>query len=82
MACIGLNMVVMGMTYFGQSDAYTLFLEVVNYFFALIFTIEAVIKLSGLGKAYFFDAWNVRVFLHMHLHAFETRPTRFVPDVF
>ena len=65
-------MVVMGMTYFGQSDAYTLFLEVVNYFFALIFTIEAVIKLSGLGKAYFFDAWNVRVFLHMHLQAFET----------
>ena len=64
MACIGLNMVVMGMTYFGQSDAYTLFLEVVNYFFALVFTIEAIIKLSGLGKAYFFDAWNVRVFPH------------------
>ena len=34
--------------------------EVINYVFAGIFTVEAIIKLFGLGfKTYFSDKWNI-----------------------
>ncbi len=32
--------------------------DMINYFFTLVFTIEAICKLLGLGKAYFKDNWN------------------------
>lgn len=63
MACIVLNTVVMSMTYFGEPESYSLALEIVNYVFAGIFTIEAVIKLIALHREYFHDGWNVFDFL-------------------
>lgn len=60
MGCILANTLTMSMQYFGQSDAYGLGLDICNYIFAAIFTVEAAIKLIGLGvKQYFADSWNV-----------------------
>ena len=33
-------------------------LDILNYFFAVIFTLEAILKLSTYADAYFADAWN------------------------
>ncbi|CAM9274822.1 unnamed protein product, partial [Heterosigma akashiwo] len=58
MVCICANSVVMSMQYYGQGVAYGMALEYINYFFALVFTVEAVIKLFALRKAYFKEGWN------------------------
>ena len=58
MGAILLNTLIMAMEFFGQPDGYTTFLEVMNYIFALIFTVEAVLKLLALKKAYFAENWN------------------------
>jgi voltage-dependent calcium channel L type alpha-1D len=58
MWCIIVNTVIMGMEYFGQSELYGNFLEAVNTVFAMVFTVEAVIKLSALKWKYFDDTWN------------------------
>ena len=58
MWCIIVNTVIMGMEYFGQSELYGNFLEAVNTVFAMVFTVEAIIKISALKKKYFDDAWN------------------------
>ena len=58
MWCIIANTVVMGMEYFGQSELYGNFLEACNTLFAMVFTIEAVIKISALKMKYFDDSWN------------------------
>jgi voltage-dependent calcium channel L type alpha-1D len=47
MACIVLNTVTMGMHYYGQSDQYTAFLLYASYAFAVLFTLEAVIKIAA-----------------------------------
>jgi hypothetical protein len=60
MGCILVNTVVMCLRKAGMSPDYSMGLEVANYIFAAIFTIEMVLKLIGLGsKAYFNDSWNV-----------------------
>eukprot|EP00602_Paraphysomonas_sp_CaronLab_P008605 CAMPEP_0185034492 /NCGR_PEP_ID=MMETSP1103-20130426/24443_1 /TAXON_ID=36769 /ORGANISM="Paraphysomonas bandaiensis, Strain Caron Lab Isolate" /LENGTH=1644 /DNA_ID=CAMNT_0027571169 /DNA_START=197 /DNA_END=5132 /DNA_ORIENTATION=+ len=52
------NTIIMGMEHFGQSEVYGRFLETMNTIFAIIFTIEAVIKISSLKQRYFTDSWN------------------------
>lgn len=37
--------------------------EILNYVFAAIFTIEAIIKITAFGKLYFKDNWNVFDFI-------------------
>lgn len=59
MSCIVLNTIVMAMSYFGQGQHYETALENINYVFAGIFTIEAIIKILGLKVHYFYDNWNV-----------------------
>ena len=59
MTCIILNTVIMSMTYFGETAPYSLALEIINYVFAVIFTVEAVLKLVALHRQYFKDSWNV-----------------------
>jgi len=34
-------------------------IEIINYTFAVIFTIEAAIKIIALKKQYFNDSWNI-----------------------
>ena len=58
MWCIIVNTVIMGMEYFGQSELYGNFLEAVNTVFAMVFTVEAIIKISALKWKYFDDTWN------------------------
>jgi hypothetical protein len=58
MSCIVLNTIVMAMTFFGMDLEYETALEMINYAFAIIFTVEAVIKLAGLQWNYFDDNWN------------------------
>jgi hypothetical protein len=59
MAFIMLNVITMAMRKFGQSDEYTAALEGANWFFIIIFTIEAVAKIFALGpREYWVSYWN------------------------
>ena len=59
MGCILLNSLIMAMEYHGMSDGYRMALTVINYIFALIFTIEMILKVMALGwKRYLMDSWN------------------------
>eukprot|EP00347_Sterkiella_histriomuscorum_P005312 403357086 len=54
-----LNTIVLMITWFGQVNESIQILENVNYLFAAIFTLEAILKLIGLGlKKYFSERWN------------------------
>jgi hypothetical protein len=39
------------------------YIEIINYFFSAIFTVEAVIKLIALKKKYFKEMWNIFDFI-------------------
>eukprot|EP00755_Sulcionema_specki_P002765 Sspe_Gene.27001::Locus_11437_Transcript_3_5_Confidence_0.286_Length_6396::g.27001::m.27001 len=56
--CILLNVVIMSMEHHGMSDAFGTFVEVGNWVFALIFLLEAIIKITAFGLSYFKDPWN------------------------
>ena len=49
MACIVINAFVMAMQFYGQTSVYSQFISVANYLFALIFFVEAALKLFALG---------------------------------
>ncbi|KAA0159275.1 hypothetical protein FNF28_05910 [Cafeteria roenbergensis] len=61
--CILLNTGAMAATFFGQPTAYSTAMEIINYVFAGIFTIEAILKISAMGCKYFRgsedSAWNI-----------------------
>lgn len=48
----------MALTYEGSSAGMDTFLRVSNYFFTLVFFIEAVLKLATYQWSYFETAWN------------------------
>jgi len=58
MGCILANTLTMAMQHRSQSDAFTLFLSIADYFFCGIFTLEAVLKLGTFGWKYFGEGWN------------------------
>ena len=58
MACIVLNTFTMALSSFGQSTGKASFISVMNYLFAVIFTIEAGLKLYAYHWEYFKDSWN------------------------
>ena len=58
MACIIGNSVVMAMQHHGQSEVFSNFIEGMNYLFAFIFSVEAILKLNAMGWKYFRDSWN------------------------
>jgi hypothetical protein len=52
------------MTYFGQPDSYSNSLEIINIVLAIIFFVEMLIKLVGLGiTEYFSSRWNILDFV-------------------
>uniref|UniRef100_K3WQ22 Ion transport domain-containing protein n=1 Tax=Globisporangium ultimum (strain ATCC 200006 / CBS 805.95 / DAOM BR144) TaxID=431595 RepID=K3WQ22_GLOUD len=63
MGCIMLNTMMMALNYFGEDDMYKAAIEYSNYVFAFIFTLEAVVKIAGLGRYYWKDSWNIFDFL-------------------
>ena len=60
MGCIVINTLTMGIRTFGQSNDVTLAVEYMNYCFAIIFTVEAILKIYALNpKGYFREGWNM-----------------------
>jgi len=58
-AIIVLNTITMCMDYYGASEEYLKALDYANLVFVIIFTIEAMLKLIGLGPTYYFYIdWN------------------------
>merc|ERR1711968_152983 len=58
MGCILLNTLFMAMRHADMGQGMLDFLLYGNLVFGVIFTIEAIIKIIGLGLPYFFDNWN------------------------
>ena len=58
MICIVLNMFQMALDHEGANQGFLLFLRISNYFFTLVFFIEAVLKLYVYRWAYFKTSWN------------------------
>lgn len=59
MMCILLNIVTMMMNYETAKSSYSSALTMANYIFTIIFTLEAIIKLSAFGiTGYFMNGWN------------------------
>ena len=56
---IVLNMIQMAMLYAKASDNYLLGLEIVNYIFTGMFTLELLLKLVGFGPEFWYEAWNI-----------------------
>lgn len=54
-----MNTITMCMDYYGASEGYLKVLDICNLIFVVIFTLEAVLKLIGLGFTYYFYLdWN------------------------
>ena len=58
MSCIVLNMLQMALDHEGASPGVVMFLKVSNYFFTVVFLLEAIIKLFVYRCAYFMNSWN------------------------
>ena len=59
MVCIILNTLVLMLKWYDQPQSVTDLTEGLNYMFAGIFTMEAMIKIFAHGKTYFKDGWNL-----------------------
>jgi hypothetical protein len=61
MACILLNSVVMAIKHFPEPEDfwYRITFDIINYIFAAIFFVEAVLKIFSLRWTYFIDNWNL-----------------------
>ena len=57
------NMLQMAMLYDSASEAYLLALDILNYIFTGIFTIEVCLKLISFSHDYWRDGWNIFDFL-------------------
>ncbi|KAJ0412146.1 hypothetical protein ATCC90586_005759 [Pythium insidiosum] len=58
MVCIIINTILMGSQYFGQPTVMINVVGQVNEVFAVIFTLEAFLKILAYSSSYFWDAWN------------------------
>ena len=59
MVCIMLNTVVLALNWFDEPEIVPSITEVLNYIFMTIFTLEAIMKIIAMRKAYFADSWNL-----------------------
>jgi len=58
-----LNMLTMAMYYENASETYLQVLEIINYVFTGIFTIEVILKLIGFGSSFWYEPWNIFDFI-------------------
>ena len=56
--CIIINMITMSLRFYGAPKSFNFVLECFNYVFAVIFNLEAIIKISAWGWSYFLNRWN------------------------
>ena len=61
--CICLNTVVLSLVWYDMDQSVISTLEVLNYIFTGIYTLEMIIKMTAFGKAYFKDGWCIFDFL-------------------
>ena len=61
--CICLNTVVLSLVWYDMDQRVISTLEVLNYIFTGIYTLEMIIKMTAFGKAYFKDGWCIFDFL-------------------
>lgn len=54
-----MNTLSLAISWRDEPNTLSLVMEILNNIFNAIFTIEAIIKISGLGKTYFKDNWNI-----------------------
>lgn len=59
MICIILNTFVLAFNWHMQPESYKQPIEVINYIFMVIFTVEAIIKIIAQKTNYFRDSWNL-----------------------
>ena len=57
--CIILNTVVLAMRWYQMGTTIQFINNILNYVFAAIFTLEAIIKITAFGTLYFSDSWNL-----------------------
>ncbi|XP_063432636.1 sodium channel protein 1 brain-like isoform X1 [Mytilus trossulus] len=60
---IFMNMIVMGIEHYKQSEMVIDILQIMNIIFTTVFTLEAAIKITGLRFHYFRQPWNVFDFI-------------------
>ena len=58
MVIILLNMFIMAIEHYNQSDLISTISTIFNVCFTTVFTMEAIIKLIGTGRYYFKNWWN------------------------
>lgn len=59
LGCIILNIVALMVTHYNQGPEWNRVLDKVNIIFVLVFSIEALFKILGMGRDYFTDSWNI-----------------------
>ena len=69
MGCIVLNAVVLASNWYMMPESVTTIVEILNYIFMAIFTLEAIIKITAMRSKYFKDGWNVYDFIVVVLTA-------------
>ena len=58
-----MNMLQMALLYDGCSEEYLFGLDIINYVFTAIFTIEIILKLISYSNEYWYDSWNIFDFI-------------------
>ena len=59
MVIIASNAISLSLFYVDDSTLYSTTLEVLNFYFAVFFSFEALLKLCAYGKAFFSKGWNI-----------------------
>lgn len=67
MLIIGLNMFVMALEHYGQSQEFSAALESLNLLFIAIFTLECLCKIFAMRHFYFREPWNIFDFIVVSL---------------
>lgn len=58
--CIVINTIALALNWYRRPNVVERVTDIVNYIFTVVFTIEAIIKIWGMGwKKYFTDGWNI-----------------------
>lgn len=61
--CILLNTMCMALHYFGEDEVHAQLLNHANRAFVIIFTMKTIIKITGLGRYYWKEPWNIFDFM-------------------
>ena len=69
LGCIIANTVVLAVKWYMMPDYVVTIVEILNYVFMIIFTVEAILKLFAMRGDYFKDSWNIFDFIVVVLTA-------------